>query len=245
MSKVINKSIYENVLNFIPTICTVSTLKKLILILGRENLHKDSDFYEKVVTSFDRKTYNIKFDPTDELSSIHAKVKLFGSKFSIGQQFAESFYDKLLKLKFIISHRIYNRSYFKIHKQTFRDFEFRKAILSHYLNRLPRNQEIYLIGRSAGAILATQLADSYPIKKVICLGYPFKHPEKEEESYRTAHLKKLRTPTIIFQGIHDEYGNIDKAKKYALSPAIQLIELRTNHEYHFTEDDLALLKKAL
>lgn len=223
----------------------VLQLKKLIIILGRENLQKDSNFYQKIIKTLEKKGYTITFDPSDELSSIHAKVKIFGKKLPIGHKLAESIYAKWLKLKFHITYKSYNNSYFKLHKPTYRDFEFRKEILSHYLNQLPKNKEIYMIGRSAGAILATQLADTFHVKKVICLGYPFKHPEKEHEPYRTAHLAHLKTPTIIFQGEHDIYGNTKMAKTFSLSSSITLVSIDTDHEYNCTDEAFELIQKSI
>ncbi len=62
------------------------------------------------------------------------------------------------------------------------------------------------------------------------MGYPFKHPEKEEESFRTEHLAKLKTQTIIFQGKQDPYGNIELGKQYCISEKIKIIEVATDHE---------------
>lgn len=153
------------------SITSVSTLKKLIVILGRENLQKDSQLYKDLFQSIDR-----------------------------------------------------------------------KEIIKHYLKSLPNEQEVYLFGRSAGAILATQLADSFQIKKVICLGYPFKHPEKAEESYRTEHLAKLKTQTIIFQGKQDPYGNLELGKQFCISEKIKIIEVATDHEFVRAPETLKLIQ---
>lgn len=174
---------------------------------------------------------------------MHDKINVFGKRFRICPAFMMSIYSKVLKLKFVLSYRDWTLSYFKLYKPSFRDFEFRKAILAHYLSKLPTGREVTIIGRSAGAILATQLADQFAIKKVICLGYPFKHPDKEEESYRTEHLQHIIATTLIFQGENDVYGNVEQAKKYKLSSAIQLFSFETDHEYQCTEAELDKIKE--
>lgn len=212
-------------------ITSVSTLKKLIVILGRENLQKDSQLYKDLFQSIDRKEFKLQFDPSDELSSIHAQIKAFGGHFKWNRALMESLYAKFLKLQFVFKYRDWSLSYFKIYNPNLRDFEFRKEIIKHYLKSLPKEQEVYLFGRSAGAILATQLADSFQIKKVICLGYPFKHPEKAEEKYRTEHLAKLKTQTVVFQGKQDPYGNLELAKQFYIAGNIKIIEVPTDHEF--------------
>lgn len=217
-------------------------MKKIILILGREQLHQDSQLYKLLFESIDRKKFHVQFDPSDELSIIHERVKCFGAQFKFGRRLAESFYSKILKLQFILRYQDWTLSYFNLYKPSFRDFEYRKTVLTHFLFKLNKDQEVIIIGRSAGAILATQLADQFSIKKVICLGYPFKHPEKEEESYRTEHLKNLKTSTVIFQGNKDEYGNVEFAKNKDLSTNIKLIELQTDHAYHCSDDEFEMIK---
>jgi hypothetical protein len=242
IAEVIEQTIYKIVLNFVSTITSGSKLKKLIIILGREQLHKDSQLYNFLFKSIDRKKFDVQFDPSDELSIIHERVKSFGNHFKFGRKYAESIYSKLLKLQFILRYQDWTLSYFSLYKPSFRDFEYRKTVLTHFLFKLSKDQEVIIIGRSAGAILATQLADSFQIKKVICLGYPFKHPEKAEEKYRTEHLAKLKTQTIIFQGKQDPYGNIELGKQYCISEKIKIIEVATDHEFVRAPETLKLIQ---
>lgn len=95
-----------------------------------------------------------------------------------------------------------------------------------------------MVGRSAGALLATQLADAFQIDHIVCLGYPFKHPEKEEEPYRTQHLAQLKTPTTIYQGTQDEYGKPEDLQKYSLSDYIRIVPLNASHDYQCSPSEV-------
>ena len=76
-------------------------------------------------------------------------------------------------------------------------------------------------GKSLGGRMASLIADEQGIAGLVCLGYPF-HPPGRPEPLRTAHLKNLRTPTLICQGTHDPFGTATEVPKYPLSAAIQL-----------------------
>ena len=86
---------------------------------------------------------------------------------------------------------------------------------------------VLLIGRSSGAITATLTASlgAPAICGVVALGYPFRHPERDEEPARTAHLAGLQVPLLILQGARDAYGNAAAAARYPLSAAIRVEEL--------------------
>lgn len=80
-------------------------------------------------------------------------------------------------------------------------------------------------GKSMGGRVASMVADDLHeagrIAGLLCLGYPF-HPQNKPEALRTAHLKDLKTPTLIFQGTRDPFGTEDEVPGYDLSPAITL-----------------------
>ncbi|MDP3316456.1 MAG: alpha/beta fold hydrolase [Devosia sp.] len=83
-------------------------------------------------------------------------------------------------------------------------------------------------GKSMGGRVASMAADALfdarRIAGLVCLGYPF-HPPAKPTQLRTAHLKGLRTPTLIVQGTRDEFGIPPEVKTYDLSPQIELLWL--------------------
>ncbi len=94
---------------------------------------------------------------------------------------------------------------------------------------------IYLLSNSAGCIAACKVEDEPAVTAQICIGYPFRHPERGEEGYRTAALAGLRKPLVIIQGSDDCYGNSEDAKRYPLSPMVRLVSVEGGHDY----DELA------
>jgi len=83
-------------------------------------------------------------------------------------------------------------------------------------------------GKSMGGRVASMVADELHaagrIAGLLCLGYPF-HPVDKPSQLRTAHLEKLRTPTLIVQGTRDPFGTRDEVAGYALSKAIRVLWL--------------------
>ena len=79
-------------------------------------------------------------------------------------------------------------------------------------------------GKSLGGRMASMVADELGVRGLVCLGYPF-HPPGQPERLRTAHLKDLRTPTLIVQGTRDPFGTPEDVQGYELSPAIQVLWL--------------------
>ena len=72
--------------------------------------------------------------------------------------------------------------------------------------------------------MASLIADEAGVRGLACLGYPF-HPPGQPERLRTAHLRDLRTPTLIVQGTRDPFGTPEDVQGYELSPAIEVVWL--------------------
>ena len=82
-------------------------------------------------------------------------------------------------------------------------------------------------GKSMGGRVASIVADdlrSEGVTGLLCLGCPF-HPPGKPERLRTAHLKHLRTPTLICQGTRDPFGTFEEVSGYELSPSIEVFWL--------------------
>ena len=81
--------------------------------------------------------------------------------------------------------------------------------------------EVVIGGKSMGGRIASMIADETGVAGVVCLGYPF-HPPGKPERLRTAHLKTLKTRTLIVQGTRDRLGTAEEVASYALSPSIEV-----------------------
>ncbi|MGN6488531.1 MAG: alpha/beta hydrolase family protein [Devosia sp.] len=92
----------------------------------------------------------------------------------------------------------------------------------------PTSGPLLIGGKSMGGRVASMAADALfdagRIAGLVCLGYPF-HPPGRPTQLRTAHLRDLRTPTLIVQGTRDEFGVPDEVGTYELSPQIELLWL--------------------
>ena len=102
--------------------------------------------------------------------------------------------------------------------------------LRGFIERQPV-REVILYAHSAGGIVASMASAEEKVKKLVCFGYPFRHPQKDEEPERTAHLETLRKPFLIFQGTADAYGTPEVASRYRLSPSIRICGVDADHDY--------------
>lgn len=82
-------------------------------------------------------------------------------------------------------------------------------------------EPVFIGGKSMGGRVASMVADDLGVRGLVCLGYPF-HPPGDLTKPRTAHLRELRTPTLICQGGRDPFGTPDDVAGYDLSPAIRV-----------------------
>lgn len=94
-----------------------------------------------------------------------------------------------------------------------------------------KGRRISILSHSSGGIAGSLVEQEPNVANHICFGYPFKHPESPDEPRRTRHLKNIRKPFLIIQGDHDEYGTVESAGRYQLSPSIRLRAIRANHDY--------------
>jgi uncharacterized protein len=92
------------------------------------------------------------------------------------------------------------------------------------IERLGGGGKLVVGGKSLGGRIASMVADTAGVRGLVCLGYPF-HPPDAPERLRTAHLKNLRTPTLIVQGTRDSFGSPAEIEGYDLSPAIRVLFL--------------------
>lgn len=115
--------------------------------------------------------------------------------------------------------------------------------------RLTRAQEfiaqlvgpVVLMGRSSGARVASLLAVLPQVKAIVCLAYPFKNPDHPQEEARYVHLASMRKPTLIFQGVRDNYGGLKVTRQYQLSKAVELFFLDLCHGFGPSDEQLGLI----
>ena len=88
----------------------------------------------------------------------------------------------------------------------------------------------FIGGKSMGGRIASQLAAAGdPCAGLVCLGYPL-HPPKQPEKLRTAHLSRLKVPTLVLQGRRDPFGAPDELRAHFL-PAVEIVAVAGGHSF--------------
>jgi predicted esterase len=211
---------------------------KITLLIGREHLEKDSYLYTNILSEIK----GIQFDVfNDSYSYFGRRVYPFIAKViprfirknpilrSLYLQIEEQFYSIFLNPNDYQMHVAFQKNP--------NDISLRVEKLAKRLNKISLNTEITLIGRSAGAIVATMVSLNHPIHKIISLGYPFKHPDFQEEAYRHEHLKHVKTPMLIIQGLQDIYGGKEIEKKYHFNSNTTIVFEDIDHDFELTEEN--------
>jgi len=105
-----------------------------------------------------------------------------------------------------------------------REPELRRAWLAAIDAIDAMDATLWIGGKSMGGRIASMIADQAGVRGLVCLGYPFRPPGADPAvaARRTAHLRDLRTPTLIVQGTRDAFGGPDDVAGYALSPRIRV-----------------------
>lgn len=93
------------------------------------------------------------------------------------------------------------------------------------------SRRVSLFSHSAGGIASSWLEAEANVVSLVCFGYPFRHPQMPEQSYRTAHLQSMRKPFLIIQGNQDVYGSAEQARQYSLSESIRMEAIQADHNY--------------
>lgn len=113
-------------------------------------------------------------------------------------------------------------------------FDTPNALAARDLRQLLRQwpaRRVHLFAHSAGGVVSSLVADEAAVASVVCFGYPFKHPDKDEEPIRTAHLPGVCKPFLMLQGDQDEYGTAQDAQRYPLSRTTVVEPVASGHDY--------------
>lgn len=102
------------------------------------------------------------------------------------------------------------------------------------------HRRVYVLGHSAGALVASMVHDAPNVVGLVGLGYPFKHPDHDEEPIRTRHLGQVSKPFLIVQGELDSYGSPAQAVAYGLSATTRVVSVECTHDYNLTAEQQTL-----
>lgn len=201
--------------------------ESLIIIIERNKFNKDTQVIQEFLKTFEQLNIPAIF--------FESKVKWIVDKYrnSTVKYTGIAYLDKwlwgALHIKYWPYITLRNSRLYKL-------WEIGRMLKKH--KKMDSKREVVLVGRSFGAILATQASLMYPVSKIICLGYPFKSPSKQyEEPYRTYHLNKMSVPIFIAQGKQDQYGGEEVEKKYSFSPTTQISFFDTDHDFELDAEE--------
>lgn len=114
-----------------------------------------------------------------------------------------------------------------------------RALLFQW-HRSDPHRRVHVLGHSAGALVASMVHDAPNVVGLVGFGYPFKHPDHEEEPSRTRHLGQVSKPFLIVQGELDSYGSPAQAVAYGLSATTRVVSVECTHDYNLTPEQQTL-----
>lgn len=207
---------------------------RLIVVVGRSNRANRSSAIENILCDLKAEGYSVcRFDERS-FSALASLQKEF-VQFMSGQisplrtrsKQYESISRKVIKLILLAKRP-------KLWMPLWYEVTDRKLFLVNSLERFLcqlNSPELYILAHSAGGIASSLVRSSDKVKKIVCFGYPFKHPERPEESYRTKHLETYEKPFLILQGVKDSYGSAEFSRRYKLSHKIYVVSVQADHDY--------------
>ena len=209
---------------------------KLLLFLGRSSHQKNSAQLQSLMDAFQHQGYTLVWFESQRVATETWLTQSYedAMRYSGGLSAAtlirlKKLFKKPIKAGLLLPHP----SRWFYYWQVFQEPNIKQQVqeLRTVLAALGPEKNIHVLAHSAGARMASVVADTPSIQKIIGFGYPFKHPDKPQEKERTQHLAYVKKPFLIFQGLDDEYGGQEVPHKYPLSPTIELSFLHTNHDY--------------
>lgn len=199
--------------------------KKVLIILERDSYEKDAHLLNQLITALSPSGYTpVWYNPHGVGSSQFVTSNPFINALPCWLRFP-------IKALLLLKHP--SRIGHYLSRDAWREstIEGRCFNLKKFIGTFDVETEIAIFSRSAGGRIASRIADEVPIQKIVCLGYPFKHPDQPDEPDRYQHLSHLKTPMLIIQGVRDAYGGSDVINRYDLSPAIKLEFIDTDHDF--------------
>ena len=210
----------------------MNSQNKIILLIGSEFWQKD-DSINHILFDYLKKTKN-EIVWEDPAGNLLYRLNKFENQFKWLPKFIKRINLRCTQILYLLLHWSYF-NYLSDRKNP--SVKLRAEKLKQSILRLGNEKEIIIISRSAGGRFSSLIADDLKIKHIICLSYPFKHPEEDIEPERYLHLISLKTPMLIIQGTKDEYGGLEVKDKYILSPNIELFYVDANHEFIISNTD--------
>jgi hypothetical protein len=202
-----------------------TTTKNILLIVQRDNFKRDAIFVRELTKEFTALGYEVRWhsplavklrtviDIEGKLNKLPAPIRILAKIYTV------------LTNPYLWEYCFPNSS---LKNPSIED---RCRRLKKYISSFGKNVNLVVLSRSAGGRVASLIADEVGIKKLICIGYPFKHPDQAVEVERFAHLSKVKTPFFIIQGTDDIYGGTEITSIYDLAPNTSVKFVDASHDF--------------
>jgi len=204
--------------------------REIIIFTAREDYNRDFALMEQAMAYFQRKGLTIaRFESHGEaaMRRINALVPT-----KLPQRLRQ-----VLKFCLLLGMPRHWRSTSLRYRQQVRSVEYKSECLRQVVETL-QDKQLILLTRSVAGRAASIIADELGIKKLICIGYPFRKPNSNDEPERYAHLRDITTPFLIVQGSQDTYGGTEILEKYPLSPQVEVQFVPTDHDFNLPDEAL-------
>jgi hypothetical protein len=201
--------------------------ERILIIMGRDNFRKDENVLEPILGFLAEKGYTLVWFEPPGMNTAPILI----SRLKKIREWPR-FIGKLFYVLYMLRYSRYWKFIWKHERVKHKNLTFRCDSFSAFLYPFCLKKQVVILARSSGGVISSRVADGCNVHKMICLAYPFKHPNVPFESERVAHLESIQTPFLILQGKNDEYGTFDTVKKsYTLSSAIRVHEVDTDHDF--------------
>ena len=211
---------------------------RIFLFIGRNNFLKDDLTLYALMQAFAMQGSDLILYE-NAITTIRRLMDPEGKHESLQPRFR-----KITNALTLLKHPSRWRFFLPWHKAKIESLSYQCESLKDFITTFKEESKITILSRSAGGLISSLVADEMKISKLVCLGYPFHHPEKQEELERYEHLKGIQTPFLIIQGRKDKYGGEEILEKYRLSPKIKIEFANTDHDFVLAPQDWnQILKK--
>jgi len=169
---------------------------------------------------------------TGDINSKQKILFLHGTKTSFNSKWMDRISELLIDKPFEIIRPRFPEFYKKNNEnndQTPRLVEFTKE----FIRNEGLGEDLIIIGKSLGAKVAVELAQTSKFQKLVLMGFPITFQTGEVRNERLEKLNQLDIPVQIIQGEYDRYGRRDiiEALDYNQNINIHWID-KSDHNYH-------------
>ena len=201
-----------------------------LLLVGRDDWQKDEALNQKLLSRLRKTPIDIYWE--DPAGAAIYRLRQLEQKITGLPKCVKKLNLRLTQLCYALFQPSYFSYLFRRRKQA---IESRCNYLERRIRGLGIADCVTVLSRSSGGRVSSLIADKMALRQIICLGYPFKHPEKPDEPERYLHLSTLNTPMLIIQGAQDEYGGLGVPERYVLSPRVELSFFDTDHNFNIDD----------